>query len=195
MTPPPDSLSGLADHLLVERVVAMDADAFEALYDRHLPSAFALAYRIVGSRGPAGDVCQEAFLAVWRSARTFDASAGSVRSWLLTIVRNRAIDHLRRASRTHEHEVRDDGLAERHPAPVDDGTEAEAMRSTEAGATRDLLGVLSSEQRRVIELSFYSGYSHSEIAAMLGLPLGTVKARMNRGLAKLRSSLSAGGAR
>lgn len=195
MSPPPDSVSGLADHLLVERVVAMDADAFEALYDRHMASAYALAYRIVGSAGPATDVCQEAFLAVWRSARTFDATVGSVRSWLLTIVRNRAIDHLRRATRTNEHEVPDEALAERHPAPADDGTEAEAMRSTEAGATRDLLSVLSPEQRHVIVLSFYSGYSHSEIASMLELPLGTVKARMNRGLAKLRTTLSAGGAR
>lgn len=195
MTPPPDSVSGLADHLLVERVVAMDADAFEVLYDRHLSAAYALAYRIVGSAAPANEVCQEAFLAVWRSARTFDASVGSVRSWLLTIVRNRAIDHLRRASRTNEHEVRDDALAERQPAPADDGTEAEAMRSTEAGVTRDLLGALSPEQRHVIVLSFYSGYSHSEIASMLELPLGTVKARMNRGLARLRSTLAAGGAR
>lgn len=195
MSPPPDSFSGLADHLLVERVVAMDADAFEVLYDRHLTAAYALAFRIVGSRGAATDVCQEAFLAVWRSARTFDATVGSVRSWLLTIVRNRAIDHLRRATRTHEHEVQDESLAERQPAPAADGTEAEAIRSTEAGATRELLGVLSPEQRRVIELSFYSGYSHSEISTMLELPLGTVKARMNRGLAKLRSTLATGGVR
>jgi RNA polymerase sigma-70 factor (ECF subfamily) len=195
MSPPPDSLAALADHLLVERVVAMDADAFEVLYDRHLSSAYALAYRIVGSAGPATEVCQEAFLAVWRSARTFDAAVGSVRSWLLTIVRNRAIDHLRRATRTHEHEVADEALAERHPGPPSGETEAQALRRAEADVTRDLLAVLSPEQRRVIELSFYSGYSHSEIASMLDLPLGTVKARMNRGLAKLRSTLSAGGAR
>ncbi|MBF6619357.1 MAG: sigma-70 family RNA polymerase sigma factor [Patulibacter sp.] len=195
MTPPPESVSGLADHLLVERVVGMDADAFEVLYDRHLSSAYALAYRIVGSSAPANDVCQEAFLAVWRSARTFDASVGSVRSWLLTIVRNRAVDYLRRVTRTKDHEVHDEALAERHAAPSDAGTEASALRSAEAGDTRELLEVLSPEQRRVIVLSFYSGSSHSEIAAMLDLPLGTVKARMNRGLAKLRSTISAGGAR
>ncbi len=194
MTPPPDSLSGLADHLLVERVVAMDADAFEVLYDRHQSAAYALAYRIVGSAPPAHEVCQEAFLAVWRSARTFDATVGSVRSWLLTIVRNRAVDHLRRVTRTNEHEVKDEALAERHAAPTSDGTEAEALRSAAADDAQELLEVLSPEQRHVIVLSFYSGYSHSEIASMLELPLGTVKARMNRGLAKLRSTISAGGA-
>ncbi len=194
MTPPLDSLSALADDLLVERVVATDADAFEVLYDRHQDAAYALAYRIVGSAGPANDVCQEAFLAVWRSARTFDASVGSVRSWLLTIVRNRAIDHLRRSTRTTDHEVQDEALAERHPAPASDGTEAAALRSAAADDTRELLDELSDDQRRVIVLSFYSGYSHSEIASMLELPLGTVKARMNRGLAKLRSAIPAGGA-
>jgi len=193
MTSPPDVASGLSDRLLMERVVAMDADAFEALYDRHLTAAYALAYRIVGAPAPANEVCQEAFLAVWRSAATFDSAVGSVRSWLLTIVRNRAVDHLRRVTRTNDHEVRDEALAERHPAPSDAGTEASALRSAEAGVTRELLDVLSPEQRRVIVLSFYSGYSHSEIAAMLELPLGTVKARMNRGLAKLRTTISAGG--
>lgn len=193
MAPPSESLSGLADHVLVERVAGMDADAFETLYDRHLSSAYALAYRIVGSAAPANDVCQEAFLAVWRSAGTFDAALGNVRSWVLTIVRNRAVDHLRRVTRTKDHEVQDEALAERHPAPAAAGTEASALRSAEAGNTRELLDVLSPEQRNVIVLSFYSGYSHSEIAAMLELPLGTVKARMNRGLAKLRSTITAGG--
>ena len=193
MAPPPEPLTGLADHVLVERVAAMDADAFEALYDRHLSSAYALAYRIVGSAAPANDVCQEAFLAVWRSASTFDLALGNVRSWVLTIVRNRAVDHLRRVTRTKDHEVQDEALAERHAAPAAAGTEAAALRSAEAGSTKELLEVLSPEQRNVIVLSFYSGYSHSEIATMLELPLGTVKARMNRGLAKLRSTITAGG--
>jgi RNA polymerase sigma-70 factor (ECF subfamily) len=194
MAPPSDHLSSLSDPALMERVSRMDPEAFEVFYDRHIQSAYALAYRIVGSRQPADDVCQEAFLSVWRSAGRYDASLGNARSWVLAVVRNRAIDHLRRASRTKEREVADEALAERHPAPQDQNTEATALRHAAAGETRELMNELSDDQRRVIELSFYSGYSHSEIASMLGLPLGTVKARMNRGLARMRSALPAGGA-
>ncbi|MGE4428427.1 MAG: RNA polymerase sigma factor [Solirubrobacteraceae bacterium] len=193
MTPPPDHLAELPDGELMARVTATDPDAFEVFYDRHVTAAFALAYRIVGSRQAADDVCQEAFLAVWRSASRYDAGLGEVRSWLLTVVRNRAIDHLRKVTRNKEHEVHDEALAERHPAPAREGTEHEALRRTEAEATRTLLERLNAEQRRVIELAFYSGYSHSEIAEMLVLPLGTVKARINRGLARMRTDLAAGG--
>ncbi|MCK9250310.1 MAG: sigma-70 family RNA polymerase sigma factor [Solirubrobacteraceae bacterium] len=193
MTPPVDP-ADLPDGALMARVRRMDAEAFEALYDRHVGSAYALAYRIVGSRQAADDVCQEAFLAVWRSASRFDADRGEVRSWLLTVVRNRAIDHLRRVSRDKEHEVHDEALAERHAAPADEGTEPEAMRRTSAAETRSLLDELNGDQRRAIELAFYSGYSHTEIAELLDVPLGTVKARVNRGLARMRSALAAGGA-
>jgi RNA polymerase sigma-70 factor (ECF subfamily) len=194
MAPPPDSLTSLPDPALMQRVARMDAEAFEVLYDRHSSTAFALAYRIVGSRQRADDVCQEAFLSVWRSASKFDADLGNVRSWILAVVRNRSIDHLRKITRTKEREVQDEALAERHAAPQDEGTESSALRNAAAGETRHVLDELSEDQRRVIELSFYSGYSHSEIAKMLDLPLGTVKARMNRGLAKMRGVLSAGGA-
>ena len=194
MAPPPDHLVTLPDAALMELITGMDADAFEAFYDRHVSSAYALAYRIVGSRQPADDVCQEAFLAIWRSASRYDPKLGNARSWVLAVVRNRSIDYLRRATRTKQREVQDEALAERHPAPAADNTETAALRSAAAGETRLLLDELSDDQRRVIELSFYSGYSHSEIAEMLALPLGTVKARMNRGLAKMRGVLSAGGA-
>lgn len=190
----PDHLVTLPDASLMERIAGMDPDAFEAFYDRHVSSAYALAYRIVGSRQPADDVCQEAFLAIWRSASRYDPKLGNARSWVLAVVRNRSIDYLRRATRTKQREVQDEALAERHPAPAGENTETAALRSAAAGETRLLLDELSDDQRRVIELSFYSGYSHSEIAEMLALPLGTVKARMNRGLAKMRGVLSAGGA-
>jgi RNA polymerase sigma-70 factor (ECF subfamily) len=193
MAPPSDHLSSLSDAALMARVATMDADAFTVFYDRHSQAAFALAYRIVGARQAADDVCQEAFLSVWRSAGRYDAELGNARSWVLAVVRNRSIDHLRRVTRTKEREVADEALAERHPAPSDQGTESTALRNAQAGETRQLLDELSEDQRRVIELSFYSGYSHSEIAALLGLPLGTVKARMNRGLARMRSVLPTGG--
>jgi RNA polymerase sigma-70 factor (ECF subfamily) len=193
MSPPSDHLAALSDDALMGRVARMDAEAFEVFYDRHISSAYALAYRIVGSRTAADDVSQEAFLSVWRSAARYDAALGNARSWILAVVRNRAIDHLRRVTRTKQREVQDEALAERHPAPPSDGTESTALRNAAAGETRELLDELSEDQRRVIELSFYSGYSHSEIAELLDLPLGTVKARVNRGLARMRNVLATGG--
>ncbi len=189
---PSDHLPALDDRALLQRVAGKDADAFEAFYDRHVVAAYALAYRIVGSKQPADDVCQEAFLALWRSANRYDPRQGEARSWLLTVVRNRAIDHLRRVTRTKDREVADEALAERHAAPADQDTQATALRHAAAGEARELLGELSEDQRRVIELSFYSGYSHSEISALLELPLGTVKARMKRGLTKMRTVLGGG---
>ncbi|WP_246851939.1 sigma-70 family RNA polymerase sigma factor [Patulibacter sp. SYSU D01012] len=192
MAPPPEHLTSLSDGELLARVAKTDPEAFEVLYDRMASPAFGLAYRIVGAKAAADDVCQEAFLSVWRSAARYDARLGNPRSWVLAVVRNRAIDHLRRHARTKEREVGDEALAERHPAPQDQGTEAQALRRTEAADTRELMNELSDDQRQVIELSFYGGLSHSEIASKLELPLGTVKARMNRGLARMRKHLADG---
>lgn len=187
MPPASDRLARLADEDLMPLVAAMDADAFEVVYDRHAGASFALAFRIVGSRAAADDVCQEAFMAAWRSAARFDPRAGSLRGWLLTIVHNRAIDHLRRTTRVRDRTVADDAAAER-VAGTDD-TEASALARHASADTARLLGRLPDEQRRVVELSFYSGYSHSEIAELLELPLGTVKTRMRRALEKLRNHL------
>lgn len=183
----PDRLSRLADEELMTLVAALDADAFEVIYDRHSGAAFALAFRISGSRPAADDVCQEAFMAAWRSAGRFDARAGSVRGWLLTIVHNRAIDHLRRATRLRDRTIADDSAAERVAAP--DDTEAAAIALHASAEAAGLLERLPDDQRRVVELSFFSGYSHSEIAGLLELPLGTVKTRMRMGLEKLRRHL------
>lgn len=183
----PDTLARMADEELMALVAGMDADAFEVVYDRHSSAAFALAFRICGSRAAADDVCQEAFLAAWRSASRFDPRAGSLRGWLLTIVHHRAIDHLRRVTRVRDRTVSDDTAAERVAAA--DDTEASAIAGQARADTAGLLERLPGEQRRVIELSFYSGYSHSEIAELLELPLGTVKTRMRIALEKLRHHL------
>jgi RNA polymerase sigma-70 factor (ECF subfamily) len=183
----PDTLTRLADEELMALVAGMDADAFEVVYDRHAGAAFALAFRICGSRPAADDVCQEAFLAAWRSAGRFDPRAGSVRGWLLTIVHNRAIDQLRRVTRVRDRTVSDDTAAERVASP--DDTEAAAIAGQARAEAASLLERLPGEQRRVVELSFYSGYSHSEIADLLELPLGTVKTRMRIALEKLRHHL------
>ena len=182
-----NKLSRLADEDLMALVAATDADAFELIYDRHSDAAFALAFRICGTRPAADDVCQEAFMAAWRSAGRYDARVGSVRGWLLTIVHNRAIDHLRRVTRQRDRTINDDTAAER--VAGSDDTEASAISLQATTEAAGLLERLPEDQRRVVELSFFSGYSHSEIADMLELPLGTVKTRMRTGLEKLRIHL------
>ncbi len=177
----------MADEELMRLVADMDAAAFEVIYDRHSQAVYSLCYRIAGSRALADDVCQEAFLSVWRSGTRYDPRLGSVRSWALSIAHNRAIDQLRRVSRHDDRQVSDDARAERLPA--EESTEVEVLRRADAAETTRLVENLADDQRGVVELSFYSGYSHTEIAEMLKLPLGTVKGRMRLALEKLRVQL------
>ena len=108
-----DTLARMADEDLMALVADADADAYEVVYDRHADAAFALAHRILGSRAAADDACQDAWMAAWRSASRYDPRLGSVRSWLLTIVHHRAIDHVRRMTRLRDRTVADDAAAER----------------------------------------------------------------------------------
>jgi RNA polymerase sigma-70 factor, ECF subfamily len=183
-----DRLSRLADEDLMPLVAATDADALEVIYDRHCAAVYSLAYRIVGRRAAADDVCQEAFMTVWRSGGRYDPALGSVRGWLLTIAHHRAIDVIRRATRRDQRHVFDERAGDLVAA--DDDTERTALQAIESRDIRVLLAALPSAQRRVIELAFYSGFSHVEIAAALDLPLGTVKGRMRLGLLKLREQLT-----
>jgi RNA polymerase sigma-70 factor (ECF subfamily) len=189
--PHPGALERLADEDLMTLVDGKDPDAFGVLYDRHGGAAYSLAHRIVGDPGMAEDVTQEAFLSIWRSKARFDAARGSVRAWALGIVRNRAIDALRSASRPAPKLDRDDDAA-LESQPAAERTEAEAIRRETAGRLRQALGVLPREQSQVIELAYFGGFSHSEIAEMLGTPLGTVKGRMRLGLERIRATLAEG---
>ena len=187
-TRPPERL---ADEELAALVDAKDPAAFEVFYDRHGGAAYSLAHRIVGDRQLAEDVIQEAFLSIWRSPARYDPARGSVRSWTLGIVRNRAIDALRRTTASAPKLGFDDaGLLEGQPAP--ERTESEAIRRDAAARIRGAVGGLPPEQSQVITLAYFGGFSHSEIAAMLGAPLGTIKSRMRLGLEKLRESLADG---
>lgn len=166
-----------------------DADAFEVLYDRHGGAAYSLAYRIVGDRGMAEDITQEAFLSIWRSNAGYDRAKGSVRSWILGTLRNRAIDALRRSSgKAPKLDHEDDGILERISS--EDRTDAEALRRETAQELRGALSALPQEQSKVIDLAYFGGFSHGEIAEMLGTPLGTVKGRMRLGLEKIRLELA-----
>jgi RNA polymerase sigma-70 factor, ECF subfamily len=164
-----------------------DSAAFEVVYERHATAAFSLAYRMVGSRNAAEDVVQEAFLSLWRSGMRYDRARGSVRTWILGIVHNRAIDGLRRSLRHDRRRAGDEGIEERFEAK--ERTEVEAGRNEEAREVRDALRSLPDDQCKVIELAYFGGFSHSEIAKMLDTPIGTVKGRMRLGLEKMRGQL------
>jgi len=179
-----EELRKLADEELMQRVGANDADAFEIVFERHVDAAFALAYRICGRRSTAEDVAQEAFLAMWRSGARYDRTRGSVRTWALGIVHYRAVDALRRDGAHARRRVSDDGLEEAIEAP--ERTDAQAIDNATSEQIRSALDELPTEQRRVIELAYFGGFTHVEIASMLGTPVGTVKGRMRLGLEKLR---------
>lgn len=181
----------LADEELMPLIGEKDAGAFEVFYDRHGAVAYSLAYRIVGERAAAEDVTQEAFVSIWRSGARYDRARGSVRSWTLGIVRNRAIDLLRSRSGKAPSLGFDDELA-LEQRPSEDFTDHETLRRETAREVRGALGALPGEQSKVIELAYFGGFSQSEIAAMLGVPLGTVKGRMRLGLEKIRGQLAEG---
>jgi RNA polymerase sigma-70 factor, ECF subfamily len=174
----------LADEDLMLLVREGNADAFEVVFDRHANVAFSLAYRMCGSSARAEDVVQEAFLSLWRTGVRYDRARGSVRSWVLSAVHNRAIDALRREAPSGSREVFDERLIERLRSPYE--TAAEAERRDDARRVQSALEELPTDQRRVIELAYFGGFSHGQIAEMLDLPAGTVKGRMRLGLSKLR---------
>lgn len=184
-----EAMQRLADEDLMTLVDRKDPVAFEVFYERHGAPAFSLALRIVGDRGLAEDVAQEAFLSIWRSKAGYDAARGSVRSWSLGIVRNRAIDALRRAAAPAPRlDLDDDAVIETQRSAV--ATDSEVIRRETAGRVRGVLKSLPHEQSQVIELAYFGGFSHSEIARMLEMPLGTVKGRMRLGLEKVRANLA-----
>jgi RNA polymerase sigma-70 factor, ECF subfamily len=180
----------LADEEVMQLVQDGSARAFELVYDRHGGPAFSLAYRMVGNRVAAEDITQEAFLSIWRSRLRYDAARGSVRTWVLGIVHNRAIDALRRSVVHDRRRETLDGVEERHEAR--ERTDVEAARREESRHIRSALDTLPDEQRRTIELAYFGGFSHSQIAELLDEPIGTVKGRMRLGLDKLRRQLSEG---
>jgi len=185
-----DDLRALADEDLMQLVQRGQAPAFEVIYERHAQAAFSLAYRIAGTRNLADDVVQEAFLSIWRAGGRYDRARGSVRTWVLGIVHHRAIDALRRAAVHETRRATDEGVAERVDAGV--RTDVEAARHDEAQAVRAAIGQLPPDQSRVIELAYFGGFTHTEIAELLDAPVGTIKGRMRLALMKLRGTLDAG---
>jgi RNA polymerase sigma-70 factor (ECF subfamily) len=156
----------------------------EALYDAHHRQAIGLAYRIVGDLGDAEEVVQEVFLSAWRSGHTYDPSRGSTHTWILSMVRNRSIDVLRARRRRPVMP-----LAEGVDPPDSADVPAQAASNVDAASARAALDSLPPEQKQVIELAYFGGLSHTEIAAQLAAPIGTIKGRIRLGLDHLRAAM------
>ncbi|MBV9464638.1 MAG: sigma-70 family RNA polymerase sigma factor [Solirubrobacterales bacterium] len=184
----PADLRRLADRELIALAREGNADAFEVIYDRHAGAAYSLAARLCGSGGAAEDVVQEAFLSLWRGRDYYQPTRGEVRSWLLGIVHNAAIDRLRRSGVHERRRASAEGIEERLEAP--ERTETEVARREQASEVRAALERLPEEQRQVIELAYFDGLTHSQIAARLEQPMGTIKGRMRLGLLKLQTQLA-----
>ena len=180
-------LRGFADADLMRLVCEdRDAAAFAVVYERHAGAALLVALRMCGTRGIAEDVVQEAFLSLWRSGERYDGARGSLRAWVLGIVHHRAVDALRRGRGGGDGVVLllDETVAESLEAR--ERTDVEADLRAQAREVHAALRRLPPEQSRVLGLAYYGGLSHSEIAAMLGAPVGTIKGRMRLGIEKLR---------
>ena len=174
------------DALLARRIRAGESDALGELYDRYASVALATALRVVADRQMAEDLVHDSFVAVWQKIDRFDAARGNLRSWLLTIVRNRGIDRLRAARPTMDVGVADEmSLLRSGPNPTAD----DALRSLSGAQVREAITRLPDEQRRAIELAYFEGRTYREIAALTGVPQGTANGRLRLALGKLRETL------
>jgi RNA polymerase sigma-70 factor (ECF subfamily) len=178
----------LDDEAIITAIQHRDQTALATLYDQYGGLALGVAYRILGERGAAEDVVQEAFLAVWRRADSFHIGRGTLRSWLMAIVHNGAIDRRRGRHRRELEHVDIDSVAYRLQTSAED-TFASVAETLDAEQVRRAITGLPVDQRHAIELAYFSGLTHQEIADQTDTPLGTVKSRLRLGLHKLRGEL------
>jgi len=183
LTPP-----GRSDEQILAALAQRDLNALEELYERYGKIAYSLAYSIVGDRGTAEDVTQDAFLSVWRRAGSYQADKGSARNWLMSIVHHRSIDRLRHVAASGTL-IAYEELPESSEESTKPGIWQQAWTNVRGEMVRKALEQLPSEQKKSIELAYFSGYTQAEIASLMGVPLGTVKGRMRIGLQKLRAML------
>jgi RNA polymerase sigma-70 factor, ECF subfamily len=175
------------DARLAERIRAGEAEALGELYDRYASMALGVALRVVGDREEAEDVVHDAFVAVWRKIDRFDAGRGSLRAWLMTVVRNRAIDRIRgRRASIDVDDADERSLLRTGPNP----TWETALQNTSAVEVHAALTSLPDEQRRAVELAYFEGYTYREVAELMGVPHGTASGRLRLALGKLRDALA-----
>jgi RNA polymerase sigma-70 factor, ECF subfamily len=176
-----------ADRPLIERIESRDAEALALLYDRHAGRLMGLAHRILGDTGEAEEILQEVYLHVWKAAATFDPARGPVLAWLLVATRSRSIDRLRSRRTGRSAGARS---LEEAPEPASrEDVEADAAAREWEAQCRAVIAELPEDQRRALELAYFDGLTHQEIAARTATPLGTVKTRVRLGLMKLRERL------
>jgi RNA polymerase sigma-70 factor (ECF subfamily) len=179
-------LAHLSDEAVLALVARSEEAALAEIYDRFGAVAYGLALRVLRDEGLAQDAVQDAFLTVWRTARSFAPERGAARTWILTLVHRRAVDVVRREERR-----RGDPL-ESAPEPVaSEQTDQLAWLRFERERVQSALRKLPDQQREALELAYYGGFSQSQLAERLGEPLGTIKSRMHTGLARLRELLEA----
>ena len=173
---------------LLRRIAEGSLEAMANFYDQTATALFSVVLRILGDAGEAEEIIQDVFVQIWEKASAFDAMLGSAFHWALSIARHRAIDRLRARQRRARliEELAEDSAAD---PPADAGPEQETVRNEESVAVRAALNSLPRDQRQAIELAFFGAKSHQEIAESLNEPLGTIKARIRRGMLKLRESL------
>ena len=189
--PPPEEGGSVGAHLaaLLKRASRGDESAFAEWYDATSARAFGLAVRVLRDRAQAEEVTQEAYLECWRHSARFDAAKGSAISWLLTIVHRKAVDRVRSAESAGRRDV---AYGQRERSVPHDETAEAAAASIEATRVRAALADLTAKQREAVELAFLGGYTHTEVASMLDLPIGTAKTRIRDGLIRLRDALGVG---
>lgn len=174
---------------LLQRSSRGDEQAFARLYDATSSRAYGLALRVVRNPAHAEEVAQEAYLDAWRSSSRFDPARGSALGWLLTIVHRKAVDRVRSAEAASQR----DATYHRETQPVEhDQTAESAHASLEAQRVRGAVSTLTDVQREAVELAFFGGYTHTEVATLLDVPVGTAKTRIRDGLIRLRDAMGVG---
>nr|WP_257021745.1 ECF RNA polymerase sigma factor SigK [Leifsonia sp. AK011] len=172
--------------VLLERVASADKNAFSELYDEIAPRVFGLVKRVLIDHAQAEEVTQEVFLEIWQNAARFDASKGSAITWMLTMTHRRAIDRIRASQSSRDRDLR---IGIRDFEPGHDGVAEHVEVSIEHERVARAMARLTELQRQAIELSYYGGYTNSEVAGILSVPLGTVKTRIRDGMIRLRDEL------
>jgi RNA polymerase sigma-70 factor (ECF subfamily) len=183
----PRDLAHLSDEALVALAARAEESALAELYDRYGRIAYGLALRVLRDQALAEDAVQEAFLAVWRSAATFVPERAKASSWILTLVHRRAVDLVRREERRRAEPLGDETRADTQGSAAD-----VAWLRLERERVQEALRRLPDQEREALELAYYGGFTQSQLAERLGLPIGTIKSRMFSGLARLRELLESG---
>ena len=179
-----------ADEQLISAICKGEESAIEALYDRYHRYTYALAYRILRDPLASEDIVQDAFLSIWRKAPSYQAQNGSVQNWIQAIVRNKAIDKIRASAHRDYQWTPLQADNEQDPPGEEPDVWEQAWQSEQHRIIREVMEQIPSEQRMVIDLAYFGGLTHAEIAEQCQIPLGTVKGRMRLGLQKMKSLLA-----